>query len=114
MVSKMRRKDPPADLRFGAGIPQNYTNVISGRGRASFRSMARPRTLPRVRPGDLLPREGRVVPGGEADLRRLSGPDRMPQLRPAPRRALRGVGGHERTRASTPEADGVVMCDRRR
>src|SRR5439155_3473180 len=101
----------PGDLHFGALLLQNYKNVISGKERertdASLRSMARPGPLPRLRPGDLLPRERWIFPRGEADLRRVSGSHRMPQLCPQTRRTLWGMGWHERTRTSTPEANGV-------
>src|SRR5437867_6497261 len=99
-------KVPRGDLRFRCGIPQNYKNVISGDGRAPLRSMAGPRTLPGLRPGDFLPREGRVVARGQADLRRLPRPHRVSQLRPSSRRAIWGVGWHERTGTPAPEAYG--------
>src|SRR6266508_4730024 len=71
--------------------------------------MARAGPLPRARSRDLLPREGRVIEGGQADLRRLSRSYRVPQLRPAPRRAVRGVGRNERAGTATPETYGVLV-----
>src|SRR5688572_27757898 len=108
-TNELSRKVLPPDLQSWPGLVQNYKDVISGRGRASFRSMAGPGPLPRSRPRDLLPREGWVVPGGQADLRRLPRPHRVPELRPSPRRAVWGVGRDERTGAPALEAHGFLI-----
>src|SRR2546427_1747799 len=100
--------DRRSDLLSAPHFRQNHTHVIWGRSGAPFHSMAGASAVPGLRPGDLLSREGRVVPGGQADLCRMSRSDRMPQLRVAPRRAVRRVGWHERTGTSTPEAHGVL------
>src|SRR5262249_40000213 len=73
------------DLPTGPSMPQNHTDVILGEDGASLHPVARACSVPRLRPGDLLPREGRVVARGEPDLRRVHGPHRVPELRPAPR-----------------------------
>src|SRR6266508_2032159 len=94
-----------SDLLSAVVIRQNYKNVILRRwSRAPLRSMAGPSPMPRLRPRGLLSREGRVVSRGEAHLRRVPRPHRVPQLCPAPRRAVRGVGRYERTRTTPLEA----------
>src|SRR2546423_1220871 len=86
-------------LHFDGPFRQNYTNVIlGGEGLAPLHPLAGTSPVPRVRPRGVLPREGRVLAGGQADLFRLPGPDRVPQLRAAQGRALRRVGRHERER----------------
>src|SRR6266508_4578579 len=101
------------DLHSGGPFRQNYKNVIpGGEGRAPLHSMAGAGSVPGTGPGGVLPREGRLLAGGQADLRGLPGPHRVSELRPPPRRAVRRVGGHERTGATTPEADGVLTFER--
>src|SRR4029453_9919551 len=98
-------------LPRGEHMAQNPTRVISGRERgphASLHPMARAGTVSATRSRGVLPREGGFIERGKADLRRLSGSHRVPQLRPSPRRAVRGVGRDERTRTATPEAHGVL------
>src|SRR5437867_13385417 len=95
-MPKIVPKSQAAELRSGSLLVQNYNNVIRGRASASLHAMAGTGTLPGLRPGDLLSREGWVVPGGQADLRRVHRPHRVPELRPAPRRALRRLGWDER------------------
>src|SRR2546427_2746363 len=106
---KKLSEEGPRDLLFAASLVQNYKNVIWGREDASLRSMARPCAVPGLRPGDLLPREGRVLSRGQADLCRVPRPHRVPELRAAPRRALRRVGRDEREGTATPEAHGVLI-----
>ena len=109
-------RGPPAKLprlRLVNGVffLQNHTRVISGGDkRAPLHPLARASAVSRVRPGDLLPREGRFIEGGQADLLRVSRSDRVPELRAAPRRAVRRVGRHERTGTATPEAHGVLIA----
>jgi hypothetical protein len=51
-------------------MPQNHTRVIlGGRDGASLHPVAGTGAVPRARPRGLLPREGRVIEGGQADLR---------------------------------------------
>src|SRR5207247_7716542 len=89
---------------------QNYTNVIlrGGDGGASLHPLARTGQVSGLRPGGLLPRERRILPRGQAHLCGLSRSHRMPELRTSARRALRGVGRHERTGTATPETYGVL------
>ena len=85
-------------LPRGEPIAQNHTRVISGRERgphASLHPMARAGAMSATRSGGVLPREGGIIERGQADLRRLSGSHRVPQLCPSPRRAVRGVGWDE-------------------
>src|SRR4029453_8094059 len=92
-------------------MAQNHTRVISGRERgphASLHPMARAGTVSATRSRGVLPREGGFIERGQADLRRLSGSHRVPQLRPSPRRAVGGGGREERTRTATPEAHGAL------
>src|ERR671914_1491600 len=100
----------PSPLPDGDRIRQNHTHVISaGRSRgAPLHPVAGAGPLPGARPGDLLPREGGLLARSQARVRGVSGPDRVPQLRTPSGRAVRRVGGHERTRATTPEADGLI------
>src|SRR5207248_9650952 len=105
------RAEPKKDLHSGDPLGQNYTCVIlgeEGESGAPLHPVAGAGAMPRIRPRGLLPREGRFLARGQAGLCGLPGPDRMPELRAPARRALRSVGGHERTRAATPEADGVL------
>src|SRR4029450_8510374 len=94
----------------GADGPESHACDFGGeRGtHASLHPMARSGTVSATRSGGVLPREGGFISGGQADLCRLSGSHRVPQLRPSPRRAVRGVGRDERTRTATPEAHGVL------
>src|SRR3954454_22582319 len=93
---------------------QNYTTVVhGGMSRASLHPMAGAWSLPGAGSGGVLSGEGRIVAGGEAYLRRLPGPNRMFELCAAPRRAVRRVGRHERTRATPPQAHGVIDPPRR-
>src|SRR5712692_4617278 len=102
------RKTRPTDLQFLCSLRQNYTTVIWGRGNAPLRSLARPGALSGLRPGDLLPREGGILSRSQADLRGVPRAHRVPELRPAPGRALRRLGRHEREGTATPEAHGVL------
>src|SRR5262245_21578135 len=78
---------------------QNYTTVVhGGMSRASLHPLAGARPLPGAGPGGVLSGEGRFLARGQTDLRGLPGPDRVPQLRVATRRAIRRLGRHERTR----------------
>src|SRR5437588_11346707 len=84
---------------------QNDTRVIP-RGaddRASLHPLARAGKVPGIRSGGLLPREGWLLPRGQTDLCRLSCSHRVPELRVAPRRAVRRTGRDERTGTPTPE-----------
>src|SRR5919197_1184578 len=103
------------DLQFGGPFRQNYKNVILGEGvsGAPFHTVAGEGPVPGLRPRDLLPREGGFIARGQTDLRGLPRPHRVPQLRPPARRALRGVGGHERTGASTPDANCFLITEER-
>src|SRR4051812_3842340 len=105
----MRDRDLPTRVPF----LQNHTRVIWGEENgASLHPLAGAGPLSGVRPGGLLPGEGRFLPGSQADLCRVSRPHRMPELRPPARRALRGVGRYERTGETTPEAHGVLTRER--
>src|SRR5438445_13867762 len=89
---------------------QNHTHVIlrGEDGGASLHPLAGESQVPGIRPGSLLPRERRFLPRGQAHLRGLSRPHRVPELRAETRRALRRVGRDERTGTPTPETDGVL------
>ena len=81
-----QRTSSMEDLSPGWFFPQNHTNVISGGDeRAPLHPLAGTSEMSRIRPGDLLPREGRLIEGGQADLQRVSRPHRVPELRPPPR-----------------------------
>src|SRR5205823_5302313 len=96
------------DLRFGRRMVQNYNNVILGESGAPFHALAGTSPMQGVRPRSVLSREGWIFPGGQAHLRGVSRPDRMPELRASPRRAVRRVGRHERTGTPAPQAHGVM------
>jgi len=56
-------------LSSEAFFPQNHTDVISGGDEsAPLHPLARESAVSGSRPGDLLPREGRLIEGGQADL----------------------------------------------
>src|SRR3990170_4627210 len=91
-------------LSRGDRMSQNHTRVIlRGVQGASLHPVARAGAVPGTRSRDLLPREGRLIEGGETDLYRLPRSHRMPELRPSSRSAVRGVGRYERTRTTTLE-----------
>src|SRR2546422_8017935 len=93
-------------------FPQNHTGVISGgEEHAPLHPLAGESKVARFRSGGVLPREGRLIEGGEADLRRMSRPHRVLELRPAARRARRRVGRDERTGTPTLETYGVLTKD---
>src|SRR6266545_5838463 len=98
------------DLPTDPSMRENYNNVIHGGGRAPLRPMARPSPLSGSRPGNLLPREGWVVARGQAHLCGVSRSNRMPELRPSSRRAIRGVGRDERAGAPEAEAHGLLSA----
>jgi len=51
------------------GMPQNHMHVIQGGEKgASLHPVAGTGAVPRTRSRDLLPREGRLIEGGEEDL----------------------------------------------
>src|SRR3972149_1992745 len=97
-------------LAMGAQVPPKSHACDSWEGSgAPLHPMAGAREVSRIRPRDLLPREGRRLEGGQADLRGVSRPHRMPQLRSPPRRAVRRLGRDERTGTAAPQADGVLI-----
>src|SRR5919109_2016592 len=76
-------KDKKLDLHSGGPLRQNYSHVIlggEGVAGAPLHPVAGAGPVPRIRPRDLLPREGWFLARGQADLLGLSGKDRMSEL----------------------------------
>jgi hypothetical protein len=109
------KKKSSSGLDKRAALPSELhkCNFDGGGWSAPLHPMAGTGKVPGLRSRDLLPREGRIVAGGETDLCRLRGPYPVPELRAAPRRAVRRVGRDERTGKATPEAYGVLNSERR-
>jgi hypothetical protein len=110
-----QEKKSSSGLDKRAALPSELHKCNFGGGgwSAPLHPMAGAGQVPGLRSRDLLPRKRRVLAGSETYLRRLRGPYPVPELRAAPRRAVRRVGRDERTGTATPEAYGVLNSERR-